>query len=147
MSTPDAIGSLTSSVLGSSTSAPPVSEALEPASVRDGSPAVQQDYNEALSFESVLVNQLSQQLVASSGLTGSGSDSSGTSSDSSSSSSGLGDFASLLPGALSSAIMSDGGLGLAAQMLPSIEAANATGSAHSDGSTTTSAGDGATAAT
>ncbi len=98
--------------------APVVNQALEPASVRNGSPAVKQDYNEALSFESVFVNQLCQQLVDTTGLAGtSGADSS----DGSSSDPSVSDFASMLPGALSSSIMSQGGLGLAAQLLPGLE--------------------------
>jgi Rod binding domain-containing protein len=88
--------------------------ALEPASVRNGSPAVKQAYDEALGFESVLVNELCQQLISNSGL-------SNSDSGSGSSSSGDSGFSSMLPGALSSAIMSDGGLGLAAQLLPSLE--------------------------
>jgi Rod binding domain-containing protein len=143
MSTPESISSLAASALGSSTSVPVVNQALEPASVRDGSATVKQDYNEALSFESVLVNQLCQQLVASSGLSGSDAGADTSSDDSSAGSSGdagLGDFASMLPSALTSAIMSDGGLGLAAQLLPSLEAANASGSANTQGA---SAADGA----
>jgi Rod binding domain-containing protein len=90
--------------------------ALEPASVRNGSPAVKQAYNEALGFESVLVNELCQQLISNSGLSDSGS-----SGDASDSDPTVGGFTSMLPGALSSAIMSDGGLGLAAQLLPTLE--------------------------
>jgi hypothetical protein len=96
-------------------------QALEPAAVKDGSPAVKQAYSEALSFESVLVNQLCEQLVSSSGLDSSGSGDG----DGDSSGSGLGAFAGLLPGALASSIMNDGGLGLASQLLPSFEAEDA----------------------
>jgi hypothetical protein len=92
---------------------PAVNPATEPASVRNGSPATQQAYSEALSFENILVNRLCQDLLTNSGL--SGADGSGGGA--------LGGFASLLPGALASTIMSDGGLGLAAQLLPSFESA------------------------
>jgi hypothetical protein len=121
MSVPEALGTLTAASLGSS-STPVVNQALEPAAVRDGSPAAKQAYDEALSFESVLVNQLCQQLASSSGLTGG--DSSGLdddSSDGSASDPTVSAFGSLLPGALASAIMSSGGLGLAAQLYPSLE--------------------------
>jgi hypothetical protein len=125
MSTPETLGAL-SSTLGSAP-VPVVNQALEPASVRDGSPTVQKDYDEALSFENVLVNQLCQQLVASTGIAGgSSADSSGSSSSGTSSSDpAVSDFTSMLPGALSSAIMADGGLGLAAQLLPSFESSSA----------------------
>ncbi|MGD0196493.1 MAG: hypothetical protein ABSC56_01110 [Solirubrobacteraceae bacterium] len=116
---------LTASDISSSLTA--VNTTTEPASVRDGSPAVKQAYSEALDFESVLVNQLCEQMMQNSGL-----DSSSSSSDGSS---GLGGFASLLPSALSSSIMSAGGLGLAAQLLPSFESADAAGSTQ-DGSET-----------
>jgi Rod binding domain-containing protein len=95
---------------------PVVNQALEPAAVRNGSPAVQKAYGEALSFESVFVNQLCQQLVDTTGLSGTQG-----STDSSSGDPSVGDFASMLPGALSSSIMSQGGLGLAAELLPGLE--------------------------
>jgi len=117
---------LTASDISSSLTA--VNTTTEPASVRDGSPAVKQAYSEALDFESVLVNQLCEQMMQNSGLDSS-------SSSSSDGSSGLGGFASLLPSALSSSIMSAGGLGLAAQLLPSFESADAAGSTQ-DGSET-----------
>jgi len=97
-------------------SVPIVNQALEPADVRNGSTAVQKAYGEALSFESVLVNQLCQQLVDTTGLTGSDGSTGSDDSDPSSS-----DFASMLPGALASSIMSSGGIGLADQLLPGIE--------------------------
>jgi Rod binding domain-containing protein len=122
MSTPEALGTLTAGSIGSS-SAPVVNQALEPAGVRDGSPAAKQAYDEALSFESVLVNQLCQQLASSSGLTGGGDSSGldGDASDGSASDPTVSAFGSLLPGALASSIMSSGGLGLAAQLYPSLE--------------------------
>jgi len=109
--------------------ASPQSQALqgqEPASVRTGSPAVKQAYGEALDFESVLVNQLCESLLSSSGLGSSNGLGGGASG-------GVSGFASLLPGALSSAIMSDGGLGLASQMLPSFEQASGSATASATG--------------
>jgi Rod binding domain-containing protein len=118
VSTPDTISSLTSA-LGSSTTTAVANPALEPASVRNGSAAVKQDYQEALGFESVLVNELAQQLVSSSGLSDPG-DSSDSSDADASNDPTASAFASLLPGALTNSIMSNGGLGLAAQILPTL---------------------------
>jgi hypothetical protein len=118
VSTSDTISSL-SSALGSSTTTVVANPALEPASVRNGSAAVKADYQQALGFESVLVNQLAQQLVASSGLSDPG-DSSDSSDQDSGSDPTASAFASLLPGALTNSIMSNGGLGLAAEILPSL---------------------------
>jgi hypothetical protein len=125
VSAPDTIGSLTSA-LGSSSTTIVANPATEPASVRNGSAAVKQDYQEALGFESVLVNELAQQLVSSSGLSDPG-DSSDSSDPDSSSDPTASAFASLLPGALTNSIMGNGGLGLAAQILPSLTG-SATGS-------------------
>jgi Rod binding domain-containing protein len=120
MSTPETLTSVAASTLGS-TPVPVVNQATEPAAVRNGSPAAKQAYDEALSFETVLVNQLCKQLVASSGLTGDGTDGGSSGSSGSPTDPAVSDFTSLLPGALASSIMSDGGLGLAAQIYPSLE--------------------------
>jgi Rod binding domain-containing protein len=123
VSSPSAIGSLTAADGSASGSQPVINEALEPASVRNGSAAVKQAYQSALNFESLLVGQLAQQLVQSAGLSGSSSstDSSDSSGDTSGSDASANAFGSMLPGALTSAIMSDGGLGIAAQLLPDFE--------------------------
>jgi hypothetical protein len=122
MSTPEALGSLVSPMPGATV--PVINQATEPASVRNGTPQVKEDYEKALSFESVLVNELTEQLVQTAGI-GSGSTDSSSSSSSGTGAAGsdptVSDFASLLPGALTSAIMNDGGLGLAAQLMPSID--------------------------
>jgi Rod binding domain-containing protein len=140
MSTPDSISSLAASALGS-TPVPVVNQAIEPAAVRNGSAAVKQAYNEALAFESVLVNQLCQQLASSSGLGSSSSDSDSVD-DSSQSDPSVSDFDSLIPSALSSSIMSSGGLGLAAQIYPTLEAqagsSSTSSSASTDGTTVAS---------
>ncbi|MGA2470955.1 MAG: hypothetical protein ABSG64_09725 [Solirubrobacteraceae bacterium] len=122
MSTPETIGSLDAPMPGAVV--PVVNQALEPASVRNGTPAVKRDYANALSFESVLVNQLCQQLVQTTGLSSSGDSSGGDDGDGSDPT--VSDFASLLPGALASSIMSDGGLGLAAQLIPSLDGSAST---------------------
>ncbi len=56
---------------------PPIDPTFEPASVRNGSPALQKAYASALDFESMLVQQLSQSLSETSGLGGEGESESG----------------------------------------------------------------------
>lgn len=101
---------------------PPINPAFEPASVRNGSPAVQKAYASALDFESMLVQQLSQSLTETSGLSGgegeSGSESEGSGSDPVSS-----QLSSLLPQTLTNSVMSHGGLGMAQQFMGSIDPA------------------------
>ncbi len=95
---------------------PAVNQTLEPAWVRKGSPATQKAYETALAFEQMLVEELSQSLTASSGLGGE-SGAEGESSEGASGDSGAsGPLSSMLPQALTSGVMSAGGLGLAAQM-------------------------------
>ncbi len=94
---------------------PVVNQTLEPAWVRDGSAATQKAYQTALAFEQMLVEQLSQSLTA--GLGGeSGEEGESSEGDSSGSSAASGAISSMLPQALTSGVMNDGGLGLAAQM-------------------------------
>lgn len=111
---------------------PAVNQTLEPAWVRNGSAATQKAYQTALAFEQMLVEELSQSLTASSGLGGEeGESSEGGSSGSSAAS---GPISSMLPQALTSGVMNDGGLGLAAQMTRRLQdAAGATPTAASGG--------------
>lgn len=118
---------------------PPVNQALEPASVRDGTAATKQAYAQALDFEEMLVSQLSQTLLASSGLgEGEGEGEAGSSgaegaaggagAEGSSSQSGEaagGSLASLLPQALTEGVMRDGGLGLATQLMSALDPSSA----------------------
>lgn len=112
-----------------SSSVPPVDAANEPANIRNGNSTAKQAYQEALGFENILVQQLTQQLASTvtspsdggssdDGSDGSSSDSSGgiLGSDPSTSA-----FASLIPTALSQSIMSSGGLGIADQLAQSID--------------------------
>jgi Rod binding domain-containing protein len=107
-----------------STGLPIVNQALEPKSVRDGSPATQKAYQSALGFEDALVEQLSKSLTESSGLTR---ESSEQGSEEGGVAGGTGDseLASLLPQGLTSSVMSAGGLGLAAQMTRQLEGTDA----------------------
>jgi Rod binding domain-containing protein len=109
---------------------PPVNPALEPADIRNGNAQAKQAYQEALGFESVLMSQLTQELASTvSSPSDDSSDSSDGSDDSSSDSSGgiLGSdpstsaFASMIPTALTSALMSNGGVGIAAQLAQAID--------------------------
>jgi Rod binding domain-containing protein len=109
---------------------PPINPALEPASVRNGNQAAKNAYQTGLAFEQVLVDQLSQQLAATAG--GSSSDSSsdpsgGSSSDASGGLMGSDPassmYSQMLPQALTSSVMSAGGLGLAAQLAAAIDPA------------------------
>jgi Rod binding domain-containing protein len=116
-----------------STNVPVVDAANEPADIRNGNSAAQKAYQEALGFEDILVQQLTQELASTVTSPADSSDSSGSSgsSDSSSDSSGgiLGSdpstsaFASLIPTALTQSIMSSGGLGIAQQLAQSIDPA------------------------
>jgi hypothetical protein len=107
----------------------PAELALAPAEVRDGSSATKQAYATALEFEKLLVGQLSEQLARQL-------DSSSQSGDGDDGSAGGGAnqaLASLLPGALTSSIMSDGGLGLAAQLMGTIDPGASAPAAHARG--------------
>lgn len=96
---------------------PVVNQTLEPAWVRHGTASTQKAYETALAFEQMLVEELSQSLTASSGLDGE-SGAEGESSEAGASGGGgaSGPLSSMLPQALTSGVMSAGGLGLAAQM-------------------------------
>jgi Rod binding domain-containing protein len=120
------------SVLGMDSALPPVNQAAEPADIRNGNAQAKQAYQEALGFEGILMQQLTQELantVTSPG--GDSSDSSGStdSSDSSDSGSGgilgsdpsTGAFANLIPTALSQSIMSAGGVGIADSLARAID--------------------------
>ncbi len=113
------------STLPSAGAMPPIDTTFEPASVRNGSPAVQKAYASALDFESMLVQQLSQALTESSGLESGESESSGEGAGSegaqgAGSDPGSAQLSSLLPQTLTNSIMSHGGLGMAQQMMGSL---------------------------
>jgi Rod binding domain-containing protein len=110
------------------TSLPPINPALEPAEIRNGNAQAKRAYQEALGFEDILMQQLTQQLAAT--VTSPGGDSSdGGSGDSGDSGSGgmLGSdpstsaFASLIPTALTQSVMSGGGTGVADQIAHALD--------------------------
>jgi Rod binding domain-containing protein len=102
---------------------PPIDSALLPADIRNGDATAKQAYQEALGFEDILMQQLTQQMADT--VTSPG----GDSSDSSDSSSGgiLGSdpstsaFASLIPTALTQSIMSGGGVGVADRLAHALD--------------------------
>jgi hypothetical protein len=108
-----------------------VDEAHAPASVRQGSAAVKRAYASAQGFEEMLLQQLSQSLVQSSGLSGEG-ESSGEGSGEEGSSQGGGGtsmLSSLLPQTLTEGVMREGGLGLATQLMRSLDPSASAGAA------------------
>ena len=106
---------------------PIVNQTLEPAWVRKGSAATQKAYETALAFEQMLVEELSQSLTATSGLGGESGAESESPEGSSGSGGASGPLSSMLPQALTSGVMSAGGLGLAAQMTSQLAGAAAQG--------------------
>jgi len=118
------------STLGINGALPPIDQSLEPAGIRNGNAQAKQAYQEALGFEDILVQQLTQQLADTVTSPGGG-DSSDGSGDSSDASSGgiLGSdpstsaFVSLIPTALTQSIMSGGGIGIAEQLARAIDPA------------------------
>jgi hypothetical protein len=112
-----------------SSSLPPVDAANEPADIRNGNATAQKAYQEALGFEDILVQQLTQELAStvtsSSDDSSSGDGSDGSSSDSSGgilgSDPSTSGFASMIPTALTQSIMSSGGLGIAQQLAQAID--------------------------
>jgi hypothetical protein len=107
------------------TGLPVLDEAHAPASVRNGSASVKQAYASAQGFEEMLLQQLSSSLVQSSGLSGEGESSGEGSSEEGSSeaggAAGGGMLSSLLPQTLTEGVMRAGGLGLAGQLLHSLD--------------------------
>ncbi len=117
---------------------PAVNQASEPEWVRRGSPSTQKAYETALAFEQTLVEQLSQTLAASGGLSGESSQEGEAGSEGGgSSASGAGDsqLSSMLPQALTASVMSAGGLGLAAQMVHRPQGVQAPADAKASGGT------------
>lgn len=123
---------------------PAVDSAREPKWVRDGSASTQKAYESALAFEQTLVEQLSQSLVASSGLggeaagepAGEGGEPEASGGGAQASAPGNSELAALLPQGLTNSVMSAGGLGLAAQMTHALEGVHATRT-QADGGTRT----------
>jgi Rod binding domain-containing protein len=108
------------------TNLPPINAALEPAEIRNGNAQAKQAYQEALGFEDILMQQLTQQLAAT--VTSPGSDSSGVGDSGDSGSGGMlgsdpstSAFASLIPTALTHSLMSGGGVGVADRLAHALD--------------------------
>ncbi len=131
-----------------SSSLPPIDAANEPADIRNGNATAQKAYQEALGFENILVQQLTQELASTvTSPTDDGSSDDGSSDSGSDSSSGgiLGsdpstsEFASMIPTALTQSIMSSGGLGIASQLAQAIYPAIGTPQGEATSSSTAAA--------
>jgi Rod binding domain-containing protein len=99
---------------------PRINPATEPAAIRNGGPEAEKAYQEALGFEDILVNQLSQELASTVSSSDDSADGSSTGGLLGSDPSTSG-FASMIPQALSTGIMSAGGLGIAARLAQAID--------------------------
>jgi Rod binding domain-containing protein len=107
-----------------------VGQAPVPASVHDGSPEARRAYETALDFEKLLVGQLSQELIKSSDLDGEGQTMGGESSEAAvPGQAGDGLLAALVPTALTESLTSQGGLGLAGQLMGALDPAAVTAGA------------------
>jgi Rod binding domain-containing protein len=113
---------------------PVLNQTLEPAWVRHGSAATQKSYQTALTFEEMLVEQLSKSLTATSGLEGESGQEGESSTGGGSATGAASPLSSMLPQALTNGVMSAGGLGLAAQMTRQLE--GAAGTPHTGGTAT-----------
>jgi len=131
--------------IGVNAGIPTLNTADIPANIRNGNSQAQQAYSEGLAFEQVLVNQLTTQMASTMGSNGLGDIDGSTDSDSDSllSSSDSSGFASMFPQALTSSIMSSGGLGMAEEFAQAIDPSLANPS----GASSTGAADTPTAAT
>ncbi|HME03751.1 MAG TPA: hypothetical protein VKG38_12070 [Solirubrobacteraceae bacterium] len=100
-----------------------------PAAVREGSPKAKQAYETARGFEEMLLEQVTQSLVQTSGLggegegEGEGAGSSEAGGEGTSSQAGDSMLASLLPHALAEGVMRQGTVGLAGQMMSALDPA------------------------
>jgi Rod binding domain-containing protein len=131
-----------SSSLEGATGLPVVNQALEPEWVRHGSASTQKAYETALEFEQTLVEQLSKSMAASSGLGGESSQEEGAGEAGGASASDS-EISSMLPQALTSSVMSAGGLGLAAQLTHQLEGLDGATQAHVSGGAPTGSSGGA----
>ncbi len=104
--------------IGSDAGIPNLNVATVPAEIRHGDAAAMRAYSEGLAFEDMLVNELTQQ-VSKAMFDGAGSGEAGANAADAGPGSpggllgGAGAYASMVPQALTSSIMADGGLGMA----------------------------------
>ncbi len=108
-------------------SLPIASETRAPAAVREGSSAAKQAYATAQGFEEMLLQQLSQALAQGDGLGGEGAGGAGEEEEAEGASpaAGGGELQTLMPQALTEGIMREGGIGLATQLMNTLDPAAA----------------------
>jgi hypothetical protein len=99
----------------------PIDLAHAPAAIRNGPTAAKQAYQVALSFERLLVDQLTKELAATA--TGSNGDTSGAGGGLMGKDPASSAYASMLPQTLTSSIMSGGGTGIAMQLAAALDPA------------------------
>jgi hypothetical protein len=132
-----------------SSAQPVVNTATEPASIRNGDQAAKNAYAEGSAFEQMLLNQLTQTMSDTISGSGDSSDGLGGTSDgsdsSSSSGSPLGAYSSMLPSALTTGIMENGGTGVAMQIAEALDPSLANPTSTAGGQPTTNGGAGLTA--
>ena len=89
----------------------------------NGSAAVKQAYSSAKGFEEMLLQQLSSSLAQSSGLSGEGASGEGSGEEGSAEGGEAGSsmLSSLLPQTLTEGVMREGGLGIAGQLMRSLD--------------------------
>jgi len=102
---------------------PVMNQSSVPAAVREGSSAAKQAYTTGQGFEEMLLQQLSQSLAQSSGLGGEGDGGEGGGEEEGASSQAGGALEALLPQALTEGIMRGGGIGLATQLMHTLDPA------------------------
>jgi hypothetical protein len=110
---------------------PPIDQASEPASVRNGDQTARNAYQTGLAFEQMLDNELTQTLSSTISGTGSSDDGLGGTTDQADGSAdpAASAFSSMLPNALTSGLMTGGGTGVAMQIAQSIDPALGTAGA------------------
>jgi hypothetical protein len=109
------------SLLGVNSALPPVDAAHQPADIRNGDAAAKKAYQEALGFENILMQQLTQQLAATVTSPGDGSSGSGGSGGMLGSDPSTSAFAGLIPTALTQSVLSGGGIGVADRLAHAID--------------------------
>ena len=103
---------------------PQVNPASEPPAIRSGNTAAKQAYAVGQEFEQLLVQQLAQEMTSTAGAdSGDGSSTGGSSTGPMRSDPASSTYASLLPQALTTGVMSAGGLGVAMQIAEGIDPA------------------------
>ena len=121
---------ITLGTIGANAGIPTLNVADVPANIRNGDSRAMKAYSEGLAFEDMLVSELTQQLSKTmyGGSSSDGSSSSADGADGSSGgllggASGASAYASMFPQALTSSIMSGGGLGMAEQFAQELDPA------------------------